>query len=118
MHGHDGKEHPPPGIGIKAKLCHDGGHDRDGASAPRNWNQGKATGATSRTSPASIRPPELESRQSYKVEYIKPVSSIRPPELESRQSTGQGIVTQFDEHPPPGIGIKAKQMMHWHARLL
>ncbi|MEY4941685.1 MAG: hypothetical protein RIQ93_3420, partial [Verrucomicrobiota bacterium] len=36
------------------------------------------------------------------------VLSIRPPELESRQSAESRPKSAHSEHPPPGIGIKAK----------
>ena len=79
--------YPPPGIGIKAKHCRRAHGFFAGVSAPRNWNQGKATENTQSVTSTSIRPPELESRQSSPVRFR----------------------LFYGEYPPPGIGIKAKQ---------
>src|SRR6266850_2498268 len=54
--------------------------------APRIWNQGKATGPRQWRSSTTLRPPDLESRQSQLEAAIKQRGTLRPPDLESRQS--------------------------------
>ncbi len=80
-------ECPPLGIGIKAKRKSAANSGTPRVSAPRNWNQGKASANQSTTAQRSVRPSELESRQSGGME-----------------GNGKGM-----ECPPLGIGIKAKR---------
>ncbi len=84
--GNTAAECPPLGIGIKAKQPEPPGAAHRGVSAPRNWNQGKAQVNKTLISSLSVRPSELESRQSHAFVLRK----------------------NLHECPPLGIGIKAK----------
>ncbi len=55
------------GIGIKAKLGDVVAAVADRCSAPRNWNQGKATRSEPRRRPVMLCASELESRQSRRL---------------------------------------------------
>ena len=85
---------PRPGFGIKAKQ--DGGTlvFNGRCSAPRIWNQGKA----SRRHCFSRR------------------SMLRAPDLESRQSASGGGQQKWYDAPRPGFGIKAKLHRRLHHR--
>ena len=95
-------------IGIKAKPRGIGGVLHRGASAPRNWNQGKATATWWRIWKKSFRSAKLESRQSRTANVSAGVSSFRSAKLESRQSRTKLDLTASGELPLREIGIKAK----------
>jgi len=102
-------EHPPLGIGIKAKLRAGRFGRVSGASTPRNWNQGKAGVPVDIELAESIHPSELESRQSSTPRG--PEKSFEHPPLGIGIKAKLHIVHELfeHEHPPLGIGIKAKR---------
>ncbi len=102
-------ECPPLGIGIKAKPQKETEFLRNRVSAPRNWNQGKAEPCAHPPPSSSVRPSELESRQSSRMMRATQRRSVRPSELESRQSSLSHRELPIGECPPLGIGIKAKR---------